>query len=64
MRGLTIDAATWGRRTDGLLDRIDRNPLTARANIVTSVAEVAAAKKKPRLLTGAELGRRNPVIEP
>jgi len=35
MRGLTIDAATWGRRTDGLLGRTSRNQLTARANIVT-----------------------------
>jgi hypothetical protein len=36
-----------GDGTDGLLDRIDRNPLTARANIVTSVAAVAAARKSP-----------------
>jgi hypothetical protein len=41
MRGLTNQCGVGRGAANGLLDRIGRNPLTARANIVTWVYQAA-----------------------
>jgi hypothetical protein len=64
MQDLTNQCGVGRGAANGLPDRTGRHPETARGNIVTwvyraagHVVDTRARKEKPRLLTGAELGR-------